>query len=84
MICKHAVKETEKPTEVPVEATTPAPTEETVVIENTGDSSQGDSGGASIWMMIVAGVVSSAATFGIIAIVVWINRKKIVALLIGK
>ena len=84
LICKHTVKETEKPTEAPTNATIPAPTEETVVIENTGNSSQGDSGGASVWMMIVAGMVSSIATFGIIAIVVWVNRKKIIALLIGK
>ena len=47
-------------------------------------AAQDESVGMPWWMMIVAGVVSSAATLGIVAIVIWVNRKKIVAMFMGK
>jgi hypothetical protein len=50
----------------------------------TDVATKSESAGIPWWMMIVAGVVSSAGTLGIVAIVIWVNRKKIVAIFMGK
>ena len=90
MICKHTATTSQVPTAtMPDEgAATVHVTEQGNVATNKTDTytaaAQDESVGMPWWMMIVAGVVSSAATLGIVAIVIWVNRKKIVAMFMGK
>ena len=90
MICKHTTTASQVPTAtMPDEgAATVHVIEQGNVATNETDTytapAQDESVGMPWWMMIVAGVVSSAATLGIVAIVIWVNRKKIVAMFMGK
>lgn len=90
MICKHSAVVSQVPTATaPVTDIGEIPTTESADIAavntNTTEASEkSDPAGMPWWMMIVAGVVSSAGTLGIVAIVIWINRKKIVAMFMDK
>lgn len=90
MICRHPatgsqISSATTATAEPNEVATTEPDNSAVIDTNTTEeAAKSESDGMPWWMMIVAGVVSSAGTLGIVAIVIWINRKKIVAMFMGK
>ena len=90
MICRHPatgsqISSATTATAEPHEVATTEPDNSAVINTNaTEAAAKSESAGMPWWMMIVAGVVSSAGTLGIVAIVIWINRKKIVAIFMDK